>query len=95
MAVVSYKRYSDEKDQFFRSHKNDFRIETSTMDEYGRYYKDYLFEDGAIWHEDMSPVFESATVEIKMVKVSVEVKMMRVEYYNTDDSTSRYYYEKW
>ena len=73
MAVVSYKRYSGEKDQFFRSHKNDFRIETSMMDEYGRYHKDYLFEDGAIWHEDMSPVFESATVEIKMVKVSVEV----------------------
>lgn len=94
MATVNYKEYTQQKDAFFKKHNYDFRIETSSMDEYGRYHKDYIFDDGAVWHEDMCPTFEEATVEIKKVNVKVEVKMLRTEFYNTDNATSNYYYEK-
>ena len=94
MATLNYQEYTTKKDAFFKKHKNDFRINTSSMDEYGRYHKDYIFEDGAVWYEDMMPTFEQATVEIKKVNVKVEVKMLRTEFYNTDDATSNYYYEK-
>lgn len=92
--TVSYKEYNEDKKRFFKKHKNDFQCETSPMDGYGRYYKVYSFADGAQWYENMSPTYETAEVEIKMVTVKVEVKMFRTEYYSTDDSTSKYYYEK-
>lgn len=92
--TVTYKEYSEAKHNFFEKHNFDFTTTTSSMDEYGRYYKDYLFEDGAQWHEDMSPEWVKETVEIKKCKVVVEVKMFRVEFYNTDDASSHYYYEK-
>ena len=92
--TVNYKQYNEDKKVFFQKHNYDFQCETSSMDGYGRYYKVYSFTDGAQWYENMSPTYESAEVEIKMVVVTVEVKMFRTEYYNTDDSTSKCYYEK-
>ena len=94
MATLNYQEYTTKKNAFFEKHKYDFRVSTSPMDVYGRYCKDYIFEDGASWHEVVSPTFESATTEIKKVKINVEVKMLRTEFYNTDDATSNCYYEK-
>ena len=94
MATVNYQEYTTLKDAFFKKHNYDFRIEISPMDEYGHYHKDYVFDDCAVWYEDMCPTFEQATVEIKKVNVNVEVKMLRTEFYSTDDATSHYYYEK-
>lgn len=92
--TVNYNTYNEEKKAFFKKHHNDFRCDTSSMDEYGRYWKTYTFEDGAQWCEAMSPEYVSQEVEIKMCKVNVEVKMLRTEFWNTDDASSRYYYEK-
>ena len=92
--TVDYKKYSEDKKAFFKKHKNDFQCETSSMDGYDRYYKVYSFNDGAQWYENMSPTYETAEVVIKMVTVKVEVKMLRIEYYNTDDAISKCYYEK-
>ena len=92
--TVSYNDYVNEKQVFFNKHHNDFRCETSSMDEYGRYYKTYVFADNAIWYETMSPTYEIAEVEIKLVKVQVEVKMLRTEFWNTDDANSKFYFEK-
>lgn len=64
------------------------------MDEYGRYYKLYNFEDGAIWFENMCPIFESFKVEVKKLEIEVEVKLLRTEFYSTEDSKSKFYYEK-
>lgn len=91
--IVNYKQYNEEKKSFFEKHKHDFRCETSSMDEYGRYWKTYIFEDGAVWDEAMCPAYERVEVEIKMVKVTVEVKMLRTEFWSTE-SGSKYYYEK-
>lgn len=91
--TVSYKQYEQERKAFFEKHDYDYRVETSQMDEYGRYYKTYMFEDGAVWYEAMSPTFEKAEVEVQLVKVTVEVKMLRTEYWSTE-TKSKYYYEK-
>ena len=92
--TVNYNTYNEEKKVFFKKHHNDFRCDTSSMDEYGRYWKTYSFEDGAQWCEAMSPTYETAEVEIKFVKVKVEVKMLRTEFWNTDDASSKFYFEK-
>ena len=92
--TVNYEQYSNEKKDFFNKHDNDFRCETSSMDEYGRYYKTYIFTDDAIWYEVMGPTYETVEVEVKMVKMNIEVKMFRTEFWNTDDSKSKYYFEK-
>ena len=92
--TVNYQTYTNEKKAFFEKHNYDFKTDTSSMDEYGRYTKTYMFEDGATWIEHMSPEWVKADVEIKMAKVQVEIKMFRTEYYNTADAESRYYYEK-
>ena len=91
--VVSYKQYAEDKKSFFEKHDYNYTLDTSPMDEYGRYTKTYIFEDGKVWYEVMSPTFESTEVEIHLVKVKVEVKMLRTEYWSSE-SPSKYYYEK-
>ena len=76
--IVTYKEYMEDKQAFFQKHDYIFSEHTSPMDEYGRYYRAYTFEDGAQWFESMS----------------FEVKMFRTEYWNTEDATSKFYYEK-
>ena len=51
--TVNYNTYNEEKKAFFNKHHNDFRCDTSSMDEYGRYLKTYTFEEGAQWGEAM------------------------------------------
>ena len=91
--TVNYKIYLEDKKKFFEKHKYNFKTETSPMDEYGRYHKTYNFEDGAQWMETMSPQYVTETIEIKFVKMNVEVKLLRTEYWNTE-AGSKYYYEK-
>lgn len=92
--TVTYEEYDKDKRNFFKKHNNDFKVTTSPMDEYGRYFKEYSFSDNAVWYESMSPTYEKGTVEIKKVSVEVQVKMFRTEYWNTEDSKSKFYYQK-
>lgn len=94
MKVVDYKGYAEAKQKFMEAHEYDYRIETSPMDEYGRYYKNYIFEDGAIWYETMMPVYETVTVEVHKCTVSTEIKFFRTEFWSSDDAESCFYYEK-
>lgn len=93
--TVNYKQYNEEKESFFTKHRKygDIMCDTSSMDEYGRYQKTYTCADGAVWYEAMCPTYEQVEVEIKMVKITVEVKMLRTEFWSTE-SGSKYYYEK-
>ena len=92
--TVNYKQYNDDKQKFFKKHKNDFRCDTTPMDEYGRYWKTYNFEDGAQWCEAMCPVYEKVNVTVHEVECTVEIKFLRTEFWTTE-SGSKYYYEKW
>ncbi len=95
--TVNYETYTADKQAFIKKHgKGDWKVETSAMDEYGCYHKEYIFDDGAIFYEVMRPEYFKQEVEIAttMVKVEVEVKMLSTEYWSSDDAKSKKYYEK-
>lgn len=91
--TVKYDTYSKEKKEFFEKH-SDFQIYTSSMDVYGRYWKTYRFENGAEWYEAMTPEYVRQEVEIKLCKTTIEVKMLRIEFWSSDNAKSKFYYEK-
>lgn len=91
--TVNYKTYDEEKTNFFKKHSNDFIIDTTPMDEYGRYWKTYIFGDDASWYEAMCPVTETTTVRIRECDVEVTVKFLRIEFWSSEFG-SKYYYEK-
>lgn len=93
MLILDYKTFNAVKRDFLHRH-DDWSVETSPMDEYGSYSKVYVCTDGAQWTEVMRPVWEKATVEVKGVKVDVDVKLFETEAFNTDGATSIYYYER-
>jgi hypothetical protein len=94
MKVVDYKEYAETKQKFMEAHDYDFHIETSPMDEHGRYHKEYIFEDGSIFYEVMSPVVEPITTEVHKCVVTVNVKFFRTEFWSSDNAESGFYYEK-
>lgn len=91
MIVNTYEEYTAKKMAFIKKHNGDWRVETSPMDEYGVYYKTYLFEDGAVWYERMSPKYEKVQVEVKRVKTTVEVKLFETEFWSTESGSELYY----
>lgn len=90
---ATYKEYMTAKMEFISKHNHDYMLETSPMDDYGVYYKTYLFKDGAIWYERMSPEIVPAVAEVHGVKCKVEVKLFRTEFWSTE-AGSKFYYEQ-
>ena len=95
-----YDNLLDLKRAFIRKHSAaDWKVETSPMDEYGRYFKTYTFDDGAQLCEVNGPAWETVetekTVHGVTVKFSEKVKFFRTETWNTEDAHSVYFFEKW
>lgn len=99
MTEVNYRLYNEDKEFFFKKHNSDFNsdytCETSPMTNDGVYIKTYIFTDGSCWYERMSPKVEIAKVSVHGVEVEVPVKLQEVEYWSSDISSSRCYYERW
>ena len=94
MSVVRAAEYERDKREFFTKHHNDFQCESKgTSAEF--YDKLYTFVDGAVWHEVMMKVDVEVETEIYFVKLKVPVELFQVEYYNSDTSENKFYYEKW
>lgn len=97
MNRVSTQEYETKKQAFLRRHE-DWTVETSPMDEYGRYHKSYICTDNAVWTEINEPEYQTveAKVEVKGVQfiLKQEVKLFRTEGWSTDDATSIICYEK-
>lgn len=92
--IVTYQEYNDEKQAFFRKHKNDYELETQGGSaEY--YRKTYAFKDKAVWYEVMMKQTVSERVEVYKCNVNVELDMLQTEYWSSDDSKSKFYYEPW
>ena len=94
----SYNEYVEMKQKFMKKHNNDWKVDTSSMNEYGVYYKTYVFADGAVWYERMSPAYRSKEVETEIegitVKATIEIKLFETEFWSSDDPNSKKYYEK-
>lgn len=91
--TVDYKEYDKTRKEFFKKHTLD-RVETSSMNEYGVYHKEYICEDGAIFYEVMGPEYCRQVIEFRGIPIEVEAKLFRTEYWSSDDAQSKYYYEK-
>lgn len=92
--VATYNEYQKEKLAFFEKHNYDYIVETSSMDEYGTYYKTYRFNDNAVWSERTSPQYVQVNVEVYKVQATAEVKMLCTEYWSTE-TKSKFYYENY
>ena len=89
----------DYKNAFIMKHaKADWRVETSPMDEYGRYHKTYIFTDGAVLYEINTPITVTAEAETVVkgitVKITQDVELLETECWNTDNSHSVKFYER-
>lgn len=94
MNILSNKDYSKAKLEFLHRHDGATNVNTSPMDESGKYCKIYTCEDGAQLTEVNRPVWERTEVVVKGVTVDVSVKLFESEMWNTDDATSVFTYEK-
>lgn len=87
------------KSLLIKSHnKADWKVETSPMDEYGRYVKTYIFSDGFQIIEVNEPAYEEVELdyEVRGVKFHEKksVKLFRTEIWTTE-SSSEIFYEKY
>lgn len=94
--IVRQSEYENDKQAFFSSHRNDWKQSThgnSAED----YQKTYAFSDGAVWYESMTKETVEELVYLETYKCSIKVRVdvMRIEYWSTDDSRSKCYYEQW
>ena len=92
-----YRDYETEKREFFarHSHETGDVKEYSHMDDFGVTRKSFCFADGASWHERNEKNTESKKVSIRGIEVTVSIDLFKCEYWDTDNSNSRYFYEVW
>lgn len=86
-----YKQYMKEMEEFFHKH-GEFTLKISDM-KHNWYMKTYTFAEGAAWYELCGPVLEKAEAEVHGLKFSMEVRLLRVEYWSSE-AGSKSYYEK-
>ena len=84
--------YYEDKATFFKAH-GEYRIADHEM-RHDIYFKSYIFDDGAEWHECCGPSYETVETEVRGVKVKATVKLFRVEYWTNNDP-SKYSYERY
>ena len=94
MKIVRRAEYEDMKKSFFRKRNNDFQCDTRGSSA-ENYHKTYSFKDGATWYEVMTRETVTERVEIIFCNVNVSVDMMKIEFWNSDESSSKVYYEPW
>lgn len=91
MKIVSMKEYYEAVSKFVNKHEV-AKVETSPMTN-NQWYKDYLCDDGATGKEINRVVYEQVEVEVKGLKVKVEIKLLETEWFDTDNGTSIYMYQ--
>ena len=92
--TVTSKEYYNDLGNFLNKHsKYDFKVYTSNFDN-NCYHKEYCFENGATFCEINEMDFTTMVdVEVYGVTVKTQVNLIRHEYWSTDDSVSKYWYE--
>ena len=84
-------------EQFIKKHNCDFRVETGTLDG-TTYHKQWIFDDGAIIFEVNDVIYDHPIAEVEVhgmkIRKELEIPLNRCEMWNTDDSTSVFFYER-
>lgn len=96
MNIVKYEEYAEDLTRFINKHSIKSKLTEiwTSQFENNMYRKAYMFEDGAEFWEVNRVIYERAASEIKGIRFTVDVKLIEHEYWSTDDSKSRYWYEK-
>lgn len=81
MTILTSKEYEAKKIELLHE-ANDWKVETSPMDEYGQYVKTYICDNGNVITEVNRPVYETVDVEVKGVKMQVQVKLFESEMFS-------------
>ena len=81
MMILSQKEYEAKKIEFLRE-ADDWKVETSQMDEYGKYVKTYICDNGNVLTEVNRPVYETVEIEVKGVKCKAQVKLFESEMFS-------------
>ena len=93
MTILTMKEYYTVVSKFVNNHEV-AKVETSPMIN-NTWYKNYLCEDGAAGTEVNRVVYEKVDVEVKGLKIQVEVKLLETEWFDTDSGKSVYMYAKY
>lgn len=91
---MTYDEYMNAKTEFLKKHGRAYTVSTTPM-ENDCWGKTYVLNDGAMWYESYSPVYEEIESEVHYVKVHTSVKLLRTEFWNTDNSKTYRYYERY
>lgn len=93
--TVSFKEYQDDLKEFCQHHnkKAECTVYTSPMVN-NVYTKYFMYSDGATFTEVNDFVTEDVKVEAHGMVMTVPVKFFRTEYYSTDNSKSKFVYQK-
>ena len=94
MTELTMKEYNDQKVAFFKKHCDDRGAIESGHTEGETIYKTLSFRDGHHWEEISAPVYETVEIEKHGIKLVMRVKFYRTEFWDSENSTSRYLYEK-
>ena len=93
MEIVTSQQYYERINKFVQRHEV-AKVDTSAFTN-GGYYKTYLCEDGAFGKEINREVYEKAEVEVKGLKITVEVKLLETEWFDSDNVKSIYMYQRY
>lgn len=91
--VVPIEYYRKEMRRFMEKHSQygEMVVHTGPLVD-GTYCKSFCWDHGAEWWEDTKVVQEQTTVKVRGVECKATVSLLRIEYWSTDDSTSKYVY---
>ena len=81
MTILTHAEYEAKKIELLHE-AEDWKVETSPIDEYGTYVKTYICDNGNVITEVNRPVYETAEVEVKGVKMDVQVKLFESEMFS-------------
>lgn len=102
MKTTTWEEYTKTKKAFIAKHSKiaDWKVNTSSLNKYNVYHKEYVFEDGAVFYERMAPVWKKAEAEVEVVPgvvvwIEKDVKLLETEFWSTDNAESYVYYEKY
>lgn len=93
MIKVTYGEYSNDLDRFILKHskKSDVEVYTSPY-ENKQYRKTWTYADGQ-FVEINREVWKKELVEVYNTWIEIEVHLLEHEYWSTDNSVSKYWYE--
>jgi len=93
MKIIKMKEYYELLQKFVNNHEV-ANVETSSMIN-GEWNKKYFCEDGAFGTEINRVIYEQVEVEVKGLKIKVDVKLLETEWFDTDNGASIYMYQKY